>query len=145
MLRSLVHFCVWEDERFWTQGNHSFDMHCSYLGPASCVSLSWVSSRCTFGGDHRSWHPVSTLSFLRATHPGGYNVMVWWLQHPLFTGNTLVLIILFSCSLTSEMRLSPTAFFWATETLSDVWLYLEVTKACQGGGWSFPLEMHERH
>ena len=37
---------------------------------------------------------ISILSSLRAHHPGGCNVMAWWLQHPLFTdmaGNILVL------------------------------------------------------
>lgn len=28
---------VWEDARVWAHWNHYFDMHLSYLGPASCV------------------------------------------------------------------------------------------------------------
>ena len=40
--------------------------------------LQWLTVR--WGAN-----PTSILSFLRAHHWGGCNVMVWWLQNPLFT------------------------------------------------------------
>ena len=43
-LRNLALFYVWENARVWAHWNHSLDMHLSYLGPVSCILISWVSS-----------------------------------------------------------------------------------------------------
>ena len=43
---NLALFYVWEDARVCTDWNHSFAMHLSCLGPASCAFSSWVSSGC---------------------------------------------------------------------------------------------------
>ena len=42
-------FCM-ERCKAWARWNHAFDMHHSYLGPASGVYSSWVSSVCTGEG-----------------------------------------------------------------------------------------------
>ena len=41
-LVNVVLFCVWEDARVGAHGNHSFDVHLSSLGPASCASPSYA-------------------------------------------------------------------------------------------------------
>ena len=43
---NLALFYVWEDARVCTDWNHSFAVHLSCLGPASCAFSSWVSSGC---------------------------------------------------------------------------------------------------
>ena len=88
-LVNLVLFYVWEDVKVWAHWNHSFDMPLSYLGPLLGFP-SWVSSGCTFESGCSGWLldggcPFSILSSLRAHGWGGFNVMIWWLWHPLFT------------------------------------------------------------
>ena len=42
-------FYIWEDAEVRAHWSHSFDMHLSYLGPASSSFPSWIPSRCTAG------------------------------------------------------------------------------------------------
>lgn len=35
---------LWEDAKFWTHWNHSFDMDLSYLVPVSCIFTVWIFS-----------------------------------------------------------------------------------------------------
>ena len=56
--------------KIWAHWNHSFDMYLSYLGASLLCFLILSLLRV-----HRC----------RAHHWGGYNVMAWWRQHPLFT------------------------------------------------------------
>lgn len=58
-LVNVVLFCVWEDARVGAHGNHSFDVHLSSLGPASCASPSYACrSRGGCSGCRRDGHSV---------------------------------------------------------------------------------------
>ena len=50
ILMNLVLFYVWVAARVWTHWNHSFDIHLSYLGPASSYFPSCFPSGCAFWG-----------------------------------------------------------------------------------------------
>ena len=50
-LRNVALFCVWENTRVWAYWNHSFNMHLSHLGPASCIFHTLNSSMLTVGSD----------------------------------------------------------------------------------------------
>ena len=82
-LSSLVLFYVWEVARVWAHWNHSLDMQLSYLGPVSCILISWVSSGLTIGSGcslmAARWQIFfSFLSFLRAFLTlESYHL--WWL------------------------------------------------------------------
>ena len=72
-------------------------------GPGVLGFLILSFLRCTPGGDCYTGLAVGTpfvsiLSSLRAHHPGGHNVMAWWLQYPLFTESLLIVLVL-SCHL----------------------------------------------
>ena len=85
-----MHFCVWEDERWWTRGNHSFDVHRSYLEPVSCVLASWVSLGLTTGSDGILWLLDGGYSFpswvssgltgsqCKAAIAADYDIFVYW-------------------------------------------------------------------
>ena len=76
------------------QGNHSFDMHLSSLGPISCSSPHWGPSGCTFGGGCSGG--VLSSGQLLCLHPKfpqgsllGPLVGALWLDgHPLFVNTT---------------------------------------------------------
>ena len=73
---NLALFYVWVAASVRTHWNHSFDIHLSYLGPASYYSPSCFPSGCAFWGGCNGWgldggHPVcSHPAFPQAHHWG---------------------------------------------------------------------------
>ena len=86
-LRNLVLLYVWEVARVWVHWNHSFDMHLSSQGPASCIFSSWVSSGLTIGSGC-SLMAARWQVLFPSWVPSGLTLEgcnCWWLWHPLFT------------------------------------------------------------
>ena len=75
-LRNLLPLCVWEDARVWAHWNHSFHMHFRYLGPVSCVFISWVPQCFSLiAADH--WYFPSPVP-QRAGITDDNDILVYW-------------------------------------------------------------------
>ena len=127
-------FCIWEDAKVWAHWSHSFDMHLSSIGPASCILL-WTSSGYLIGDGQAVADCLMTGILFqswvcsRFTVGGGCNVMAWWLQQPLFTdvvGN----IFFHSHRPYSLLLLSERAPGWRGTELSTVHFFVAIPSFC---------------
>ena len=82
-LRNVALFYVWEHTRVWAYWNHSFHMHLSHLGPASCIfhilNSSMLTAQWARELSYSAWVPLG----VRNSHLEGWNH--WWLWS-LFAG-----------------------------------------------------------
>ena len=84
--------------KVWAHWNCSFDMHLSSLGPYPVLSHPESPQGAPLGAAAAAnfqdeGHPVSILNYLRVHCWRGYNMMAWWLQHPLFTERAAIFFI----------------------------------------------------
>ena len=95
-------------------------MHLSYLGPVSCVFISWVSSGCIVESGcslmAARWQVFfSFLSFFRA-HWFGSGWNHWWLWHPLFTdmSGRILFLNTMNIHLLLKAQDGEYSFLWST-------------------------------